>query len=114
MANKDRGRARIAAALGNHRRIEIVRLLQESPDLRLEQISLLCKIEVSTACEHVRRLHEAGMVKKKSQGRCVLHSVTKRGIGLLRLLDVLTQTPANLKISKTPKSDPGRNSGLKN
>lgn len=95
MANRDRGRARIAAALGNHRRIEIVRLLLESPDLRLEQISHLCKIEVSTACEHVRRLQEAGIVKKKSQGRCVLHSATKRGSGLLRLLDLLSRTPVN-------------------
>jgi DNA-binding MarR family transcriptional regulator len=95
MANKDRGRARIAAALGNHRRIEIVRLLQESLDLRLEQISRLCKIEVSTACEHVRRLYEAGLVKKKSKGRCVLHSLTKRGSGLLRMLDMLSQAPKN-------------------
>lgn len=95
MANSDRGRARMAAALGNHRRIEIIRLLRHKPDLPLEDIAHLCKVEVSTACEHVRRLHEAGMVKKKSKGRRVLHSATKRGNGLLRAMDLLWESPAN-------------------
>ena len=74
MANSDLGRARMAAALGNHRRIEIIRLLRLKPDLPLEDIAHFCKVETSTACEHVRRLHEAGLVKKKSKGRRVLHS----------------------------------------
>jgi DNA-binding MarR family transcriptional regulator len=95
MANSDRGRARMAAALGNHRRIEIIRLLRQKPDLPLEDIAHFCKVQTSTACEHVRRLHEAGMVKKKSKGRRVLHSATKRGSGLLRSMDLLWESPAN-------------------
>jgi len=95
MANSDRGRARMAAALGNHRRIEIIRLLRLKPDLPLEDIAHFCKVETSTACEHVRRLHEAGMVKKKSKGRRVLHSATKRGSGLLRSMDLLWESPAS-------------------
>ena len=95
MANSDRGRARMAAALGNHRRIEIIRLLRLKPDLPLADIAHFCKVETSTACEHVRRLHEAGMVKKKSKGRRVLHSATKRGSGLLRSMDLLWESPSN-------------------
>ncbi|MEX1116329.1 MAG: winged helix-turn-helix domain-containing protein [Akkermansiaceae bacterium] len=95
MANNERGRARMAAALGNHRRIEIIRLLRQKPDLCLDDIASLCKVESSTACEHVRRLHEVGMVKKKSKGRRVLHSATKRGSSLLRSLDLLYDIPVN-------------------
>ena len=95
MANSDRGRARMAAALGNHRRIEIIRLLRLKPDLPLEDIAHFCKVETSTACEHVRRLHEAGLVKKKSKGRRVLHSATKRGGRLLRSVDLIWESPVN-------------------
>jgi Mn-dependent DtxR family transcriptional regulator len=85
----------MAAALGNHRRIEILRLLRQKPDLPLEDIAHFCKVEVSTACEHARRLHEAGMVKKKSKGRRVLHSATKRAGAMLRTIDLLWESPAN-------------------
>ena len=94
MANQDRGRARMTAALGNHRRIEIIRLLSQEPDLCLEDIAHRCKVTLSTACEHVRRLHEVGMVKKKSKGRRVLLSATKRASALLHSIDLLWDATA--------------------
>ena len=92
MASNDRGRARMAAALGNHRRIEIVRLLRGKTLLCIEEVAAICKIDISTASEHVRRLHEVGMVKKKSKGRRVLLSATKRAGTLLRTIDMLWDT----------------------
>lgn len=83
----------MAAALGNHRRIQIIRLLRRKPDLCLEEIARFCKVELSTACEHVRRLHEVGMVKKKSKGRRVLLSATKRAGSLLRTIDLIWEIP---------------------
>ena len=50
-------------------------------------------VDISTASEHVRRLHEAAMVKKKSKGRRVLLSVTKRAGTLLRTIDLLWDAP---------------------
>ena len=102
MANQDRGRARMTAALGNHRRIEIIRLLRQEPDLCLEDIAHRCKVTLSTACEHVRRLHEVGMVKKKSKGRRVLLSATKRASALLRSIDLLWDATAGLQYDNSP------------
>jgi DNA-binding transcriptional ArsR family regulator len=93
MASNERGRARMTAALGNHRRIEIVRLLREKRVLCIEEVAAACKIDISTASEHVRRLHEAAMIKKKSKGRRVLLSVTKRAGTLLRTIDLLWDAP---------------------
>ena len=42
MASNDRGRARMTAALGNHRRIEIVRLLREKRVLCIEEVAAAC------------------------------------------------------------------------
>ena len=72
MSAHDRGRARMTASLGNHRRIEIIRLLRRNPLQCVDEIADSCKIDKSTASEHLRRLHEGGMIEKKSKGRRVL------------------------------------------
>ncbi len=95
MGAKDRGRAKMVAGLANHRRIEIVRLLREQPLLCVEEVARHCRVDQSTAVEHVRRLHEAGLVKKKSKGRRVLLSTTKRATTLLRTVDLLWEASAN-------------------
>lgn len=83
----------MTAAMGNHRRIEIIRLLREGSAMCIEEVARACKVDVSTASEHVRRLHEAGMVKKKSKGRRVLLSATKRAGTMLRTIDMLWDAP---------------------
>ena len=83
----------MTAALGNHRRIEIIRLLRERPAMCIEEVAVACKVDVSTASEHVHRLHESGMVKKKSKGRRVLLSATKRAGAMLRTIDLLWSAP---------------------
>ena len=83
MAARERGRARMVAGLANHRRIEIVRLLLQGA----------CGIDQSTAVEHLRRLHESGLVKKKSKGRKVLLSPSKRARAFIRAVDMLWELP---------------------
>jgi DNA-binding MarR family transcriptional regulator len=95
MGAKDRGRAKMVAGLANHRRIEIVRLLRQQPSLCVEEVARHCRVDQSTAVEHVRRLHEAGLVKKKSKGRRVLLSTTKRATTLLRTVDLLWEAAVN-------------------
>jgi predicted transcriptional regulator len=65
MSSIDRGRAKMVAGLANHRRIEIIRLLIRTPSLCVNEVATECRIDQSTAVEHVKRLHEAGLVKKK-------------------------------------------------
>ena len=79
----------MTASLGNHRRIEIIRLLRKQPLQCVDEIAAACKIDKSTASEHLRRLHEGGMIGKKYRGRRVLLSVTKRATTMLRTIDLL-------------------------
>jgi predicted transcriptional regulator len=89
MSSRDRGRARMVSGLANHRRIEIVRLLQRHTSLCVDEVAALCKVSQPTAVEHVRRLHESGLITKKSKGRRVMLSATKSAATLLRTVDLL-------------------------
>lgn len=79
----------MVSGLANHRRIEIVRLLQRHSSLCVDEVARLCKISQPTAVEHVQRLHQSGMIEKKSKGRRVLLSLTKRAGVFLRTVDQL-------------------------
>jgi DNA-binding transcriptional ArsR family regulator len=79
----------MTASMGNHRRIEIIRLLRKQPLQCVDQIAGACKIDKSTASEHLRRLHEGGMIAKKYKGRRVLLTATKRAASMLRTIDLL-------------------------
>jgi len=79
----------MVSGLANHRRIEIVRLLQRHTSLCVDEVAMLCKVSQPTAVEHVRRLHESGLIQKKSKGRRVMLSLTKRAGALLRTVDLL-------------------------
>ena len=89
MAARERGRARMVAGLANHRRIEIVRLLMRGPALCVNDVAVECHIDQSTAVEHLHRLHEAGLISKKSKGRRVLLSPTKRARAFIKAIDSL-------------------------
>ena len=89
MSSRDRGRARMVSGLANNRRIEIVRLLQRHTSLCVDEVAALCKVSQPTAVEHVRRLHESGLITKKSKGRRVMLSATKSAATLLRTVDLL-------------------------
>jgi predicted transcriptional regulator len=89
MAAKERGRAQMVAGLANHRRIEIVRLLMRGPTLCVNEVASECGIDQSTAVEHLHRLHQAGLVTKKSKGRRVLLSPTARAKAFIKAIDSL-------------------------
>ena len=70
MANTDRGRAGMAGGLANHRRIEIIRLLQARGSLCVNDVAGECRIDlVETASGKTYQLHSlpyylAGNIKK--------------------------------------------------
>ncbi len=76
---------RIVKGFANHRRIEILELLEKKP-LSLSNISIILKINIKTASEHTRRLYLAGLIEKKYRGRAVLHSITDLGSDILTFL----------------------------
>ena len=80
---------RIVKGFANHRRIQILELLQKEPELSVFEISDKLNINFKTASEHIRRLDIAGLVMKRSQGLCVRHKLTNRATSILKFLRIL-------------------------
>jgi len=80
---------RIIKGVANHRRIQILELLEKQPELSLHEISEILKINLKTASEHVRRLSIAGLVMKRYAGTTVRHKLTSRGLSILHFLETL-------------------------
>jgi len=80
---------RIVRGFSNHRRIEILVLLSDHPELSVSGISKKLKINLKTAAEHIRRLAIAGLVIKRSDGNSIRHKLTPRGESILKFLRTL-------------------------
>jgi len=65
--------------VANHRRIDILLLVSESPDITLEGIAERLDKNFKTISEHTRRLVQAGLLNKRYQGRNVVHSLSPYG-----------------------------------
>ncbi len=80
---------RIIKGVSNHRRIEILELLKNKPELSVADISEILHVNFKTISEHIRRLAIAGFVLKRSDGNNVRHKLTDRGLMMLKFLRIL-------------------------
>jgi len=80
---------RIVKGFANHRRIEMLHLLQREPELSVEDIAERLKIGYENASEHVRKLAIAGLVMKRNDGRSVRHKLTRRANDVLMFCKTL-------------------------
>lgn len=80
---------KIVRGFSNHRRIEMMELLDSEPNLSLSAIAGKLNINFKTASEHVRRLTLADLITKHNRGAEVLHILTKRGAYILKFLRTL-------------------------
>lgn len=65
--------------MSNHRRIQILLLIDHRPGIILEDIVEAVQANEKTIGEHVRRLVVAGLVEKAYLGRMVEHRLTPYG-----------------------------------
>ena len=79
----------IVKGFANHRRIEILELLKNQPELSVDDISKMLKVNFKTVSDHIRRLAIAGLVLKRSDGSSIRHKVSDRGIFILKFLRTL-------------------------
>ncbi|MBM4034413.1 MAG: winged helix-turn-helix transcriptional regulator [Planctomycetes bacterium] len=86
---EERQLERIIKGFANHRRIEMMRLLQQRPDLSLLEVCKSLRIGIKTGSEHMRRLALAGLVAKRNDWRWVRHRLTQRGVDILAFLRTL-------------------------
>jgi DNA-binding transcriptional ArsR family regulator len=86
---KTRHLEKIVRGFSNHRRIEILQLLERRPELSLFEIAEALNINFKTASEHTRRLAIAGIVLKRNEGASVRHAISPLGRLILKFLRTL-------------------------
>jgi Mn-dependent DtxR family transcriptional regulator len=80
---------RIVKGFANHRRIQILELLEGYPEISLTEIASRLKVNFKTVGEHTRRLSHAGLILKRYKGAEVLHAVSPVGDVILKFLRTL-------------------------
>lgn len=80
---------RIVRGFSNHRRIQILDLLEKMPEMSVDEICTHLNINDRTGSEHLRRLAIAGLVMKRNEGHAVRHKLTPRGTSILKYLRTL-------------------------
>ena len=80
---------RLVRGFSNHRRIEIMELLQKEPELSVDEIAEILKINYKTTADHLRRLTIAGLLLKRSDSVSIRHKLTPRAEYVLKFLRTL-------------------------
>ncbi len=80
---------RMVKGFANHRRIEILAVLERTPELSVAEIADRLDINFKTASEHIRRLAISGLVLKRNEGNLVRHKITSRAESILKFLRIL-------------------------
>jgi DNA-binding MarR family transcriptional regulator len=75
--------------IANHRRIEILLLVQKSKGITLDQIATKLNCNLKTVSEHTRRLVQAELLEKCYHAQSVAHFVSPRGKKLIAFMDTL-------------------------
>ena len=80
---------KIIKGCSNHRRIEILYLLDKEPELSVLDIAKNLKVNFKTISEHIRRMAIAGLVIKRPEASSVRHKATGLGRAILKFLKTL-------------------------
>ena len=80
---------RLVRGFANHRRIQLLDVLKETPEMSVDEIAELLDINYKTIADHLRRLAIAGLVLKKSDSVSIRHKLTSRAEYVLKFLRTL-------------------------
>lgn len=78
MAINYRTLERVVKGYANHNRLHIIDLLKQEPELSVDEIAERLGIGYMNASDHIRKLAIAGLVMKRSDGKCIRHKLTPR------------------------------------
>ncbi len=74
---------KVVKGFANHRRIQILELLEKTPNLSVDDISKNLNVSFFTISDHARKLYDTGLIEKKHKGRFVINTITKTGKDIL-------------------------------
>ena len=73
--------------VANHRRIQMLQIIEKHPGLSLVGIAEKLKGNMKTVSEHTRRLVLAGLIEKTYEGRDVQHKLSRYGKIFMKFID---------------------------
>jgi len=80
---------KIIKGFSNHRRIQILQLLKNEPELSVGEISEKLKIDHRTASQHIIKMNNSGLVMKRNDINTVRHKLTKLGLSALQFCRII-------------------------
>jgi len=80
---------RIVKGFANHRRLQVLELLQKEPELSVQEIAERLKSEMKNISAHISKMAIAGLVMKRSDTKSIRHKLTKRGNLILKFVRML-------------------------
>jgi DNA-binding MarR family transcriptional regulator len=72
--------------VANHRRIEILFLIESSKGITVEDVAERLDCNFKTISVHIQRLVQSGLVRKNYKGRTVQHELSPYGKDIYKLL----------------------------
>lgn len=87
MTIKSKKIERIFKGVANHRRIDILLLVSKYPDITLNGIAEMLDCNIKTICEHVKRLHSAGLINKRYLKTSVCHWLSPYGEKMVKIIE---------------------------
>ena len=79
--------------IANHHRIEILLLVQNSPEITVWDIADTLKVNRKTISQHTRYLVHAGLITKRYRGRNVEHLLSPYGKMFTRFIRFFRAVP---------------------
>jgi DNA-binding transcriptional ArsR family regulator len=89
MSKTNREIERIIKGFANHRRLQILKLLQKEPELSVLEISDRLKSDFKNISAHISKMAISGLLMKRSDSKSVRHKLTKRGNDVLKFVRML-------------------------
>lgn len=72
--------------VANHRRIEILFIIESSKGITVEDIAERLDCNMKTISVHIQRLVQAGLIRKNYKGRTVQHELSPYGKTIYKFL----------------------------
>jgi len=80
---------RIVRGFSNHRRIQILDLLERKPELSIVDIAEELDVDFRTVSSHVKKLSNTGLLMKRHDLQSMRHKLTRRGKKILMFVRTL-------------------------
>ena len=89
MKKSNRELERIVKGFANHRRLQILKLLQKEPELSVQEIAEKVKSDFKNVSSHINKMATSGLLIKRNDFHSVRHKLTRRGIEVLKFVRTL-------------------------